>query len=147
MSTSAQIKANNAGLIADKTEEGSILKTDVSGQLDEIVDFVGYNELAGMLSQAGSANPVFTSGKNTTGINIQFARSGVGTYLINIPGYAGFAVKPSVVISPQSYAAKELRIVQYNSAENIVFKTYNVTSSAFEDDMLINTPVSVKVFP
>ena len=89
--TSAEIKANNAELIGNKTEEGSILKTDVSGQLDDIVDYVDqkmpYKEATIALTRNGSNNFVATVLKNEfTGITFSFADLGNGQLSITASG-------------------------------------------------------------
>jgi len=155
-----------AGIVelATETEMTAGTSTELVPPIKVVKDYVA-NELAGYtppslgytqyivsLTQAGTSDPTVVINKNTLGITPVVGYGGsVGRVSFFLTGISNAQLnKVRVILSQKTYSGKTpLYYYTITGTANIVVNlfTYNLANNALENDMLINTPFEIQIFP
>lgn len=104
-----------------------------------------YKVFVATLSQTGTNDPVVTIIRNTLGyeptIGYPASVGSTGIVLTDLD-----ETKTQVIISPKSASAKRLIPFYSISGDVITLRTYNLANSAYENDMLLDTPIEIRVY-
>lgn len=104
-----------------------------------------YTIFRATLTQTGTSAPTVTINENTLGYIPPIGYVGIGNTGIIITGLV--ASKTHIKVSPKSSSSKQLVPFVSISGNIISVKTYNLANAAFENDMLIDTPIEIIVYP
>jgi hypothetical protein len=142
--TSTALKAQIDSQITNETTANAITPTDVGTNMKAIVDFIGYNSYKALITQVGTANPVFsTVSKNTTGKTFTIARQSEGVYLIE-PNEA-FTNAEKVFITVQNQGGYSVLNSISISTTQIFWFTYDFNGTA--DDLIDYSTITIDIFP
>jgi len=143
----AQIDTN----ITNKTVAGSILKTNVGGDMKAIVDYidqqVDFKVYKAKLSQSGTDNITGVVLKNDTGKTFTYTRNSTGSYSINFSSMYADLSKIDIYIHLQngSYVAPQVLIDNLNVLATIETKYWNGTDFVLSDGILQNATIYVVI--
>ena len=143
--TSATLKDQIDEDITNASGPGVVTAEIVGNALTNVLDqAAGYDVFVATLTQTGTSAPVVTVEKNTLGYTPTIGYVGVGTIGILMTGLN--ATKTQVIVSPKTGSSKTLVPTYSISSNTISLKTYNLANSAFENDMLVDTPIEIRVY-
>ena len=122
-----------------------IKDTDLEGlaSSSEPVDSRPYKVYTALLTQSGTDAPVATVLENTLGGEVVWSRNVVGDYTLSLTGafVDGKTYAPNITdISKDFYAYFNINLNYIN------LLTYNFTTNTADDDILINTPIEIRVY-
>lgn len=106
----------------------------------------GYTSYVAVISQSGTSNPVATVLFNNTGKTFTWGRTGIGTYAVNLSGTVD-ATKTIMFVAPRAQASKFFMYQHYMTGSNMFLKSYNYSNTAFEDDVMVNTHIEIRIYP
>jgi len=143
----AQIDTN----ITNKTTAGSILKTNVGGDMKAVVDYVDqqvdFKVYKAKLSQSGTDNITGIILKNDTGKTFTYTRNSTGSYSINFSSMYADLSKVDIYVHLQngSYVAPQVLIDNLNVLATIETKYWSGTDFVLSDGILQNATIYVVV--
>ncbi len=110
-----------------------------------------YKVYTALLTQSGEDAPTAIELENTLGATISYARDGSGSY--NCFASSEIFTDKTVVIMPNSVSSsvypRGLITVYTNLFENLnifYFSTYDIVSETDSDDILLRTPIEIRVY-
>lgn len=139
-------------LFTEIGEIDGVVPTDLQDAFDKITaltaNFNGggtapYKVYTALLSQSGTDAPVATVLENTLGGDVVWSRNDVGDYTLSLTG---------AFVDGKTYAPNITDIVKdfyidFNLNLNYInLLTYNFTTNTSDDDILINTPIEIRVY-
>ncbi|MES2395617.1 MAG: hypothetical protein V4549_06425 [Bacteroidota bacterium] len=101
-----------------------------------------YQKYVAVLNQSGTSAPVATILENTTGGTPTWSRLAVGSYSVNI----GNASKTMVIV-PTLNDAQDMQIGSGHYITGTAITTYNISTPAFEDDLLVDILIEIRLYP
>jgi len=122
------------------------------GEVQDLIEQDGYSppytSFVFRATQSGTSAPTVTTIYNNTGITPNIGYAAVGAIGIILTGYAGVVdEKVQVTVSPKTSTSKRLiPFVSVNGSGVITIRTYNLANAAYENDMLLNTQIELKIY-
>jgi len=156
MPTNIELFEQIDAAITDKTSPGSISPIDIGDNMRDIVSYVDqetagippYKTFIGLLTQSGTSAPTVTVKFNNTGVTPSIGYVGVGTSGFIFVGLGLTEANCQVITSNKTTSAKNLHCNYYfNATPILLLRTYNLVNSAYENDMLSNTPIEIRFYP
>jgi len=153
MPTNVELYTQIDEQITDKTTAASISPTNVGENIKAAIEYtdqevaamqVPYKSYIAVLSQSGTSSPTFTVLFNNTGIT-----PSIGYVAVGVTGiiFAGADINKVVVIhSNKCQSAKNMHQNYYITGNTIFSRTYNLVNGAYENDMLLNTPIEIRIY-
>jgi len=112
---------------------------------------LGYTQYIVSLTQSGTSNPTVVINKNTLGLTPTVGYGTLGRVSFLLTGISNSQLdKVRVILSQKTYSGKiPLYYYTITGTTNLVVNlyTYNLANNAYENDMLINTPFEIQIFP
>jgi len=150
----AGVKVTDLPVLATVAPADVLYIVDTSDNLSKqiaVEDFLGYKVYTALLTQVDDNAPTAIELENTLGATISYARDGSGSY--NCFASSEIFTDKTVVIMPNSLSssvyANGLITVYTNLFENqniFYFSTYDMVSETYSDDILLRTPIEIRVY-
>jgi len=135
--------------ITNKTEPDSITTgAEIGNPIKSVADYVDqqvrFDSYFAVLNQTGTAAPIATGVLNGLAVTPAFGYATVGKFAISISGLD--VEKTNIILSPKTSAAKQLLWGYSITGTTVTVFTYNLVNAALENDMLVNTPIEVRIY-
>ena len=147
--TQAQLLAEVASLLADNTT-GDISASDVRTCLNDIIDSASYGGskvYKALLTQTGTDAPVATVLVNTLSGTPVWSYDSAGAYFLTLASEFT-AAKTSYNITVNS-SVNDIFTIQRINDDYFYIATASLTAGTYvsADDFLVNTPITIEVYP